>query len=226
MLLPPNSLTIGYIHPGSDKDPFLRSLWDFRLIDSTRRKVWLDADLLGVSGLYLDNNRNAIVEDFLQRSHKEALLFIDTDISFDPAVVYALIEVLDPKTRPIVSGFYAVWYHGKLVPEWWDYNTTQGFVHSTLKSELELQELDACGMGFCLIHRSVFDQYPVRDGDPWRWFGRDLGMVEGKRCRLDEDLTFCKRARFDLNIPIFGHGRSGFLIRHHKEVPISLELMK
>ena len=61
MNLPKNSLTIGYITGGSDKDAFFRSLWDFRLIDEGNGEVWQDGDLMGQIGLYVDNNRNDVV---------------------------------------------------------------------------------------------------------------------------------------------------------------------
>lgn len=220
MKLSRNSLTVGYITGGSDKDNFLRSLWNFHLIDEGNGKVWEDGDLIGARGLYVDNNRNDVIYKFLTRNlSKEAFLFLDTDMSFDPEAIYMLIDALDPINCPIVSGFYGAWRRDNLFPEWWEYDSTLGFVPiRTFKGgEGELQELDGCGMGFCLIHRSVFEKFPLLENDPWRWFGRDLGLQEGKQKRLDEDITFCKRAKFDLKIPIFGHCYTATKIWHLKE---------
>lgn len=227
MKLPQNSLTIGYVHGGSHKDEFFRSLWDFRIVDAANYNLWTDTDLIGAKGLYVDNNRNDVINNFMLRTNKEAFLFIDDDMSFEPDALYMLVDELDPIDKPIISGFYGAWRKGNLFPEWWDYDEELGFVPTrTFKgSEGILQKLDGCGMGFCLIHRSVFERFPILDGDPWRWFGRDLGLFEGKLRRLDEDITFCKRTKFDLkpSIPIYGHCHTGLKIKHLKESPVNFQ---
>ena len=64
-----------------------------------------------------------------------------------------------------------------------------------------VQPIAACGMGFTLIHRRVFDAL-YNEADPWCWFGHDLYM--GKR--MGEDICFCERAS-KAGFSMFADGR-------------------
>lgn len=163
---------------------------------------------------FIASGRNKVVKQFL-KTEAEWLLFVDDDIIFRPDQVNKIMELADPIKRPILAGLYL----GKLGPGsdihpiWLEEYKETGFFRSVSKLQgtddnQGLQEIDVCGMGFTLIHRSVFEtmekaapalsssgEFP----DEWTWFGHDLR--DG--IRLGEDTTFCVRAK-ELGYPIYG----------------------
>jgi hypothetical protein len=219
-------LMIGYIHDGKTLHPqFSWSLTCWREHDIGARK--LSAGTLHVSGSFLENNRNSIVATFLERE-AEWLLFVDSDIAFERDVPYRLLDAADAKERLIVSAFYVGYLANGLWVVWLKRHGEiyRNLALSDIQPESRLLELDAVGMGCCLIHRSVFERIRsqrlrseserVRE-DPWVWFGRDLvKRNDGRWDRLSEDLTFCRRAQ-RAGMKLWGHCEVG--VDHIKQRP-------
>ncbi len=221
-----NCLAIGYISAGVELTQFTRSLWRFHAADRLSENVW-DADPIEATGPgtggYLDDNRNVVANAFMERGN-EALLSVDTDMEFTPTAIEMLLEVLDPDSCPIVSGFYCARRSGILTPEWFNL-TPDGYVPVEEIGHFGmLQPIGACGAGFCMIHRAAFEKFPVLKDDPWRWYGRDLGMMEGRKSRLAEDITFCHRAR-QYGLSVFGHCGVAHQLIHHKREPITAAML-
>ncbi len=153
-------------------------------------------------GSPIDVSRNSIVDKFLETGAKW-LLFMDTD-NLPPEDG---LERLMSHNLPIVSGLYyrrhvdrpgtaphpAMW---KLVPEGAEMTCPAcGAKHTVKPGKYQpilnpppnmLVEADAIGMGFCLIHRRVFEKVPR----PWfRW---SLGWVEPG---VSEDFAACELFR-------------------------------
>lgn len=222
-----NCLSIGYISAGYQLSEFSRSLWRFHASDRKNENAW-DADPIEVTGPgtggYLDDNRNALAAAFLDRGN-EVLLSVDTDIEFTPEAVALLLEALDPDERPIVSGFYCARRRGLLTPEWFILTEDRGYMPvEHIGQDGVLQRIDACGAGFCMIHRSALEAFPVAESDSWRWYGRDLGIMEGRRTHLAEDITFCHRA-CQAGLFIVGHCGTAYQITHHKREAITAEML-
>jgi len=201
---------IGYVHGGMVHEPFMKSILNCAWYDGRERKML--HSVVSHQGLYVDDNRNALVRLFLSQN-AEWLLMVDTDIVFPANGPYMLLDAADWKERPIVSGVYfsrglnanpdplPVWY----LPDPAHPERCDGFTPCYSFSD-GLQPLAGAGAGFLLIHRSVFDKfrgkYPL---ETWLWFGRDTAEIDGRTIRLGEDLTFFKRCR-ELGIPIYGLG--------------------
>jgi hypothetical protein len=142
---------------------------------------------LSSSGVPVDTARNSIVDDFL-KTNAEWLFFLDTDLHVPPDVIGRLMQ----RRLPIISGLY----HTRippLVPCVWKV-TEQGRQQIPFKVG-ELIEVEACGAGCLLIHRSVFD----RIDKPY--FDWTLGRIPEKIRGMSEDFIFfekCRRAGYKI----------------------------
>jgi glycosyltransferase involved in cell wall biosynthesis len=95
---------------------------------------------------YVTRARNSIVNAFLDETDADALLFIDTDVSWPPCY----IEKLADSGKQVVAGPYP-----KRDPYKLDYPI---IVHADRrgKREGDLLEVVAAATGFLMIHREVF----------------------------------------------------------------------
>lgn len=211
---------INYAHAGNGKIPFMESLLQFQEYDFHNEN--LRDGFCGCGGSFVTTNRNEAIDLFLKRDTKpEFAIFLDTDVKFEPWMIYQLYEECDAKEHPIVSGVYSTYIDTTFAPVFFrrltpEQGGDQGFEeYRTLDTiEPRLQELDAIGMGAVIIHRSVLeafvDKYGARyERDEWIWFGHDLIKTRKGMRRLGEDMTFSRRAR-ELGFKIWGDGRLDF----------------
>ncbi len=225
--------SIGYCY-GNMEQEFIDSLRDLQIFDRATtvngqpKPSGLVQDAHPRRGLYMAENRNEIVKHFRDKTKNEWLISLDCDIDFRPEMIYALYEQADPVKRPIVSGIYfSRLKDNRLCPVWFVDAGHDG-KYSTVKqiegSEGQPQAIDAIGMGFCIIHRSVFDKLAeIHGGDQWTWFGHDeaFNSEDGTIHHLGEDLTFCRRAK-RAGFSIWGH--AGIQVGHIKKTALSYEL--
>ncbi len=123
----------------------------------------------------IDRCRNICVKAFLESQHSH-LLFIDSDV-VPPS---DCLDVMLAAAAPLVCGLYPLQLTGdlclsvarKLGPD------TYGFMHDCPDEPFEV---DAAGLGCCLIHREVFD----RIGYPWFKF-----HVRENLSQVGEDIHF------------------------------------
>lgn len=142
-----------------------------------------DAD--GVGGCcYIDYARNALVERFL-RGKATDLVFIDSDVGFDPEALVRLCQA----TRPLVAGVYPK----KCDPPQWPVRTPPGEIWS------DADGLVACEFaptGFMRINRAVFGQltvpmYLAPEFDTP--IGAYFQCVVKNGEYIGEDVEFCRR---------------------------------
>lgn len=211
----PKSVLMAYIHNGMVHELFMQSIVRYLREDAKRDGTF--HSLNSSIGLYLDVNRNASAQRFMS-TDAEILLFVDTDIGFTTDQVYTLIDSLDPDTALIVSGLY-FGYVGttrNLLPVWFqDYDGKTGTVPEINPG---MQQIVACGMGFCAIHRNAMEQ--IGEAYPQSWFDRITEMRNGQKHNLGEDMAFCWRAK-EVGIPIFGNG--DVVVDHMKWRPENFE---
>ena len=163
--------------------------------------------------LYVAENRNNMVAEFLRESNADWLWVLDTDIEFAPDTCARLLAVADPVEAPIVAAAYWQNYDEDGRALTWHAATPEGLRLFRSLPQLDGPiEIGSCGMGCTLIHRSVFERLSeAHRDDPWRWFGHDI--IPGLEERAGEDVTFCMRAR-DAGFRIVGH--CGVTVEHFK----------
>lgn len=206
---------IAYCHGGTVHTDFMTSVLDLLRVDGGPDGRHLFAGQIGVRGLYIGQSRNEAVALFLKQDKAEWLLFVDTDIIFTTEEVYALINSANAQEAAIMAGVYFGYLNGTLWPVLFS-KRADGMYGPVLSfTDDRVQSIDACGMGFTLIHRRVLDA--LRDeSDPWCWFGHDLYM--GKR--MGEDICFCYRAS-KLGYAMYADGR--VKVRHIKSRAESMD---
>lgn len=211
----PSTLTtvsVGFIHPGTVHHGFFDSMLNLMISQPPGVQIRL---IHSASSAYIPDARCQVVKQFLESDSSEWLWFLDYDISFDNEVLPKLLSFAHRQIRPIVAGVYLAKFGGAWRPCWCP-------LDAPALSDLEVAEggpdklwpLMACGMGCCLIHRSVLEKMgEMYADDPWPWFGHDIvikGDIEkdGQEIheRSGEDVTFGLRAAkaLDMSPAIWG----------------------
>lgn len=131
--------------------------------------------------------RNTLVDQFLQ-SDCTHLLFVDSDIKFEPLDVVKLLQA----NKEVIGAAYPM----KKLPLQYVVNAIPG-----VSSTTEVSEVTSIGTGFLMIQRSVFETYKSHYpqlkyiGDQPSNLGKELfayfdtAIVDGKY--LSEDYLFC-----------------------------------
>lgn len=183
------TIAVAYVSGGMVHEEFMTSLLQLYGWDSQNRRCI--AALIRHKGLYVAGLRNGVCRDFL-KTKADYLFFLDTDMVFTPAQVYALLDAANPAEQPIVSGLYFTYFDDVILPVWHEHYE-DGTLGTVRQIGPVARELAACGMGFTLIHRRVLEALD----DPkeeWPWFGHDPMQTKEGPHRLGEDITFCLRA--------------------------------
>jgi hypothetical protein len=206
---------------------FKDSIDNFQAFDARNRRIALGQGF--TKGNFIDDNRNELVRDVLM-TPADYLLMLDTDVEFEPQHPYILLDEAVANDRAILSGIYFSFIiDGKLRPVWFTdgvpggpFNTFGDFM-----SENAIVPLGACGMGFCLIRRDVFEKMlcvPEWMASHWTWFARDpYNTPDGMIRQHGEDLTFCLRAK-KVGFQTWGH--KGVELRHWKKTPLDAEMFR
>jgi len=178
---------------------------DIRCVKSLIATAQLGAAEIAIhqNGPYLDMARNKMVDAFRsdeQYADCDRLLFVDSDIGFDPAHIQTLVDT----DLPIVSGVYHSLFETGIHPVVYEWTVNDDGVkvmlplHQWNRPEEEiLVPVEGVGTGFLMIHRSVFERFLEVYSPPIAWFANEI--VDG--VELGEDLGFCYRAN-ELGIPI------------------------
>lgn len=195
---------IGYVHPGTVRAEFMRSV--LNLVVASPQRV--EAVVSVQSGPLIAMARNDIVKMFLTDHRAPWLWMVDTDMVFTPDALTRLIVAADPTDRPIMGGL--CWSDGDDGPlptmyELVDQGAGQAaFARYTQWPEGQPVQVGGTGAACLLMHRSVLKSLRAGYGgktDPvFPWF-RESTM--GRR-GLGEDLTFCLRAQ-TAGFPIYVH---------------------
>lgn len=168
--------------------------------------------------------RNMAVQVFLDKTEHEWLLFIDTDMGFEPDSVERLLFAADPTSRPVIGGLcFAMKHMGpdgkggfnvRPIPTLYMWGRTpeqgMGFATRFRYPPETVVQVAGTGAAFLLIHRSVVEQVREAHGD--HWFDL-IAYADG--VQVSEDLSFCYRLG-KLQIPVFVH--TGVKVSHHKEI--------
>jgi GT2 family glycosyltransferase len=158
------------------------------------------------SGL-LSKLRNRVVKAFLDNTTSDWLLLIDTDEQLTVQVFDLLINTAHDKERPVISGLVFAAFNAdqnlypQPVPAIFQ-DAPEGFLPLNKYDRNAIFEIDACGTGCLLIHRSVLEKMremaDPHQGTDWCWFWD--GPLNG--IWISEDLLFSRRVR-QLGFPIY-----------------------
>jgi hypothetical protein len=192
-----NGVMIGIITAGN---------LDIRCVESllaTSQLAAASAICIQQAGPYLDMGRNKMVDTFRtdeRYAHCDRLLFIDSDIGFDPALIQMLVD----DDLPIVSGVYHSLFEQGIRPVVYEWTKNEDDLRVMTPINAwnrpagdNLVPVDAVGAGFLMIHRNVFEKFLEVYTAPTAWFANDIL----DRVELGEDLGFCYRAQ-QLGIPV------------------------
>ena len=162
--------------------------------------------------------RNRVVKAFLENTDSDWLLMIDVDERLSLEAFDLLIQTAHDKERPVVSAlvFAAFDAHKHLYPKPVPaifQDAPEGFLPLYKYDRNSVFQIDACGTGCVLIHRSVLekmrDNADPNQGTDWCWFWD--GPIDGNW--VSEDLLFSRRIR-QLGFPI--HVNTAAILPHQK----------
>ena len=148
------------------------------------------------------------------------LFFVDADQRFRPESFDALVEAADSEERPIITGLYfAIAGHENFLypivtPTIFTRRSEKGFTYDPILHypPNSVIEIDACGAGMLLVHRSVFETL-CENSEPGfeHVFFQDLPLPDLEW--TGEDMEFCRKVR-EAGIKIFCH--TGVISPHIK----------
>jgi hypothetical protein len=99
----------------------------------------------------ISKGRSRIANFFINNTEFEYLFFLDADVGFNPPDMLKLFS----HQKDIVCGAYPM----KSIPLKWNYTLT-----NPMQREGDLVAIDRIGIGFSLIHRSVFEKLTEKYG--------------------------------------------------------------
>ncbi len=210
-----DQVSIGWSDPGQVVGEFARSLMD--VVRERSRRI---AGIYAAHGPLLTMQRNQIVATFLDESHAQWLLMVDTDVVLAVEAFDKLTAVAHAKERPVVGGLYFGLTSGPVPgqppagPAPLIYQDPEAPIPVWDYPEDTLINVNATGAGCLLIHRSVLAQIRAHatkaEGRDWCWF-LDL-PVDGYW--FGEDFYFCARVQAE-GFPIVVH--TGVVLPHRRQ---------
>lgn len=206
-------VVIAYIHPGTVRAEFMRSVLNLVVANPAR----IQAVLSRQSGPAISAARNDTVTEFLTDHRVPWLWMVDTDMVFTPDALERLLAAADPREHPIVGALcYKEAADGPLPTIYELVEQEDGsaaFANYNVWPENEVFQVGGTGAACLLIHRTALERVASGWGDKvdrvFPWF-RESAM--GRRA-VGEDLTFCLRAQ-SAGLPVYVH--TGVQVGHMK----------
>jgi hypothetical protein len=221
----PGTVTVAYVH-GDNGDRVSHS-WQAslsQLIDrdapTGRLASWI-SQRCGTDGLA--TARNMAATDFLDEHDGEWLLWLDTDMGFEPDILDRLLASADPVDRPVVGALCFTWFEAvpdglfgyrcyprPTILDWHREDGQTGFKARADYPVNALVRCSATGMAAVLIHRSALEAVRAVHGD--HWYDRTPSVNDKF---FGEDVSLCMRWGA-LSIPV--HVDTGVRTTHHKSI--------
>lgn len=208
------TVMLGYVHNGTVRAEFMSSV--LAVLAGPRMSPLIGGMADASAGPLVAMARNMLAARFLE-SDLEWLWCVDTDIAFAPDTLARLLESADPGKRPVVSALYWIPVQGETALAAYtagpDASGDLTFDHILTWDDGTLMEVDGCGAGCLLIHRSALED--IRNGYDGKnsWFTE---FTVGPK-QVGEDLSFCIRLA-NIGIPL--HLHTGIEVGHVKPVMI------
>jgi hypothetical protein len=217
---PMQTVVIAHLHPGTVSAYFLHSLTGVLLYDrkGPQRIVGL---LQEWSSANVSGSRNNLTRQFLE-GMGDWLLWIDSDMSFQPDAMEQLLASADAEKRPIIGGLCFGSANGRLFPTVYQWGETETkdlvtWTDAGYRRDSIIQ-VGATGAAFLLVHRSALETMRDRAFSAvFPWF-QEMEM-NGKPA--GEDITFCLRAGI-CQLPVFVN--TAVKVGHHKSQLLTEDL--
>jgi hypothetical protein len=209
-------VSVAYVHSEEVAYSWFRSLTGLVTWDRAHNRHVVDNEFIDIqySSGGLAEARNKAVEEFLDKTHSDWLFWLDTDMGFEPDIVDRLLDVADPKERPIVGALAFAFVAneqdgmgGKIchtVPvifNWYNTEHVRGYQTIGPYPINTLLRCSGLGSACILIHRSVFERMQI-ELKSRTWYDQIRIINDGKPEWMGEDLSFCSRAG-SMDIPIY-----------------------
>lgn len=204
-----DKVVIYYLTPGEVRGEMCQSLIETLVHDATVGGGHIAGIVRVRSSALLAEARNGCVKQFLDYDGADWLMFIDSDMEWDPDAIDRLFKHADPETAPIVGGLCC----GLDEVEGW-FPTTYRFgiredgrpaIARVAPESRGLVKVDATGSAFIIIHRRVLEEIGARAaaGEPgfnpvYPWY-QETNLAD---IPVGEDVTFCIRAAA-IKAPVF-----------------------
>jgi len=209
-----HTVSIGSCDPGMVNGSFAYHLVQLAAARSSRLGPFVRVK----GSAMISKSRNRMVKQFLDSTKSDWLLMIDSDEELSVLNFDKLIYSAHDTERPIVSALVFASFgdtnsvYPKPVPVIFQ-DTPEGFLPLNNYDDDSVFEIDACGTGCVIIHRSVFEKMremaDPNQGTDWCWFWD--GPIDGDW--VGEDLLFSRRAK---NLGFKIHANTGVVIPHQK----------
>ncbi len=203
-----SKLVIAHLHPGEVSTSFTQSLMNTFNYDLATDGRLYRTNQLGLIATHagagsIARGRNDAVKAFLH-GHPDAdlLLFVDSDMGWDPHGVTRLADQMDANGWPILGGLcFAQSVIGQFegsTPETelfptlylWD-EAAKMFATQFVYPSDAVVTVGATGGAFLMVSRSCLEAIAEAEGEEWFTQVR----VDGNPREFGEDMSFCMRAR-------------------------------
>lgn len=218
---PKQTVVIAHLHPGMVSAYFLHSLTGVLLLDR-KGPQRITGLLQEWSSANVSQPRNNLTETFLNDHTADWLLWIDSDMAFQPDALEQLLASADPVKAPIVGGLCFGSANGELFPTVYQWGETETGQIVTWRDKDyprdAMVQVGATGAAFLLIHRSALITIRERKFNavfPWFQETELAGKPAG------EDLTFCIRAGI-CGLPVWVN--TAVKVGHHKSQLLTEDL--
>lgn len=150
------------------------------------KEIGIISTLFVSPGTLIANQRHELVK-CAQEWEATHLMFIDSDMSFDPLHVVRLLDF----EEDIVGAAYSKRVEPLITTAWTEIDNWDSWVDPTKQTDSHIK-VAAMGLGFCLIKMSVFEELDL----PWFQLGFTNGQYTG------EDIEFFRKCG-EYNIDIW-----------------------
>ena len=125
----------------------------------------------------ITKGRSKMANFFINNTEHEYLFFLDADVGFDPQDVLKLLS----HKKELVSGSYPM----KTIPLKWNFSISQ-----PAKRENNLIAIDRIGIGFTLIHRSVFHKIREKYGKELKYIPDSNGLNQPSSAEMNNSYYY------------------------------------
>jgi cephalosporin hydroxylase len=224
---PDGMVQVAYLHNENVSHSWVESMRRMWKYDLGHGRIAPDPLNLRCGAGMVAHIRNYGARLFLDKTPHEWLLYVDTDMGFEPDSVHRLLDVADPAERPVVGALcFAMMeaaYDGMggwrrtIVPTMYklgkDTLGRPSFCYYGDYEEDTVTQVGGTGAAFLLIHRSALEKLRANHGDHWFDMTYDSqGDIVG------EDISFCARLLQAGIVPVV---HTGVKTTHHKEIWVS-----